>query len=95
MTHIDKEHQEFQNEIDAEVEKSNKNVIKVFWFSDSTSPCYGIVAIKDPITKEVKAYCGLGHGADEQYDIRSIRTVGSKVNIEELSKFFADLNKKK
>lgn len=51
----------------------------VFWFTCLDIPV-GIVLTEDEITKEKKAYIGLGNGFDEESDKEHIKKHGSKLD---------------
>lgn len=53
-------------------------VIESIWFTHQTQ-CVGIVVAECEVTKQRKAYIGVGKGDDEQADIHSILNWGAKL----------------
>lgn len=60
--------------------------IKAFWFGK-----IGIVVGEDVITKEKKAYMGLGEGHDEGLDVGTIMEKGTKVHLNILEEIVKEL----
>lgn len=59
----------------------NLRVLNWFWFSH-TKGIIGIIACLDVITKQKKAYIGIGNNRNEEEDIKHIVEMGAKLPIE-------------
>jgi len=67
-----------------------KKILDATWFT-AGSNCIGIVIIQDLITKEKKAYIGLGKGLDEGEDATEITSKGNQLPLEILQEICAKL----
>jgi len=57
-------------------------IVHSFWFSMMyTKDPVGIIWDEDEVTKEIRAYIGIGYGKDKAQDERLIREDGSPLNI--------------
>lgn len=56
--------------------------MKAIWFT-TTKGLIGIVVIRDEITKENKAYIGIGNGENEIQDMETISQWGAKFPLSE------------
>ena len=67
--------------------------IDAIWFSVGEH-CIGIVIGEDELTKERKAYIGVGHGVDEAYDSEAILNYGTPVSASTLDHICSILRRK-
>ena len=66
-------------------------VLADYWFSDMYGDTVGIVVAEDEVTKERKAYIGVGAGFNQEADKESILDGGQKLPISFLRSLLQDL----
>lgn len=67
-------------------------ILNTIWFSGLK--CVGIVLCVDEITREHKAYIGVGEGISEEADIRHIAEHGSPVHLPSAKRLIEHLTEK-